>query len=117
MLFRSGVYAWENYKSYYSSRPSAQGALKLRYLGRKVTAGVSLDYNNRIKWMSMTPTGDFEVVRTPSTFRLGVSVEWRVSDRWAVFAEGRNLTGSKVYEWAYYYYDTPQGVLGAKITF
>lgn len=113
----AGVYAWENYKSYYSSRPSAQGALKLRYLGRKVTAGASLDYNNRIKWMSMTPAGDFEVVRTPSTFRLGVSVEWRVSDRWAVFAEGRNLTGSKVYEWAYYYYDTPQGVLGAKITF
>lgn len=113
----AGVYAWENYDSYYSSRPSAQGALKLRYLGRRISAGVSADYHNRIKWMSLAPNGDFEVVRTPATFQLGLNVEWRVNDRWAAFAEGRNLTGSKVYEWAYYYYDTPQFVLGAKITF
>ena len=52
-----------------------------------------------------------------STFCLNLDVEWRVTERWALFAEGRNLTGSTVYDWAYYYYDTAQGLLGVKFTF
>ena len=55
--------------------------------------------------------------RTPSTFCLNLDVEWRINERWAVYAEGRNLAGSTVYDWAYYYYDTAQGLLGVKFTF
>ena len=116
--FRAGVYAWENYDGFYSSRPSAEFGAALRYLGRKITAGVSFDYRNRIKWMNMDMgTGAIELYRTPSTFCLNLDVEWRVTERWALCAEGRNLTGSTVYDWAYYYYDTAQGLLGVKFTF
>lgn len=114
----AGVYAWENYDSFYSSRPSAEVGAALRYLGRKITAGLSLDYRDRIKWMNVNPeTGTLGFYRTPSTFCLNLDVEWRINERWAVYAEGRNLAGSTVYDWAYYYYDTAQGLLGVKFTF
>ncbi len=114
----AGVYAWENYDSFYSSRPSAEVGAALRYLGRKITAGLSLDYRDRIKWMNVNPeTGTLGLYRTPSTFCLNLDVEWRINERWAVYAEGRNLAGSTVYDWAYYYYDTAQGLLGVKFTF
>ena len=116
--FHAGVYAWENYDGFYSSRPSAEVGGALRYIGRKITAGVTLDYRNRIKWMDMDMNSNTIVeYRTPSTFCLNLDAEWRINDRWAVFAEGRNLTGSAVYDWAYYYYDTSQGLLGVKFTF
>ena len=114
----AGVYAWENYDSFYSSRPSAEVGAALRYLGRKITAGLALDYRDRIKWMNVNPeTGTLGLYRTPSTFCLNLDVEWRINERWAVYAEGRNLAGSTVYDWAYYYYDTAQGLLGVKFTF
>ena len=114
----AGVYAWENYDSFYSSRPSAEVGAALRYLGRKITAGLSLDYRDRIKWMNVNPeTGTLGLYRTPSTFCINLDVEWRINERWAVYAEGRNLAGSTVYDWAYYYYDTAQGLLGVKFTF
>ena len=119
---RAGVYVWENYNNFYSNRPNFNAGLSLRYDSRKIHAGVNLDYASAIKWMrldamaSMDGENQFTYTRTNDTLTLGVEVEWRVNERWAVYAEGRNLTGSKVYEWLNYYRSTAEGMFGVKFT-
>ena len=118
----AGVYAWEHYAGYYSNRPNFNVGTSLSYTSRKIRAGVTLDYASAIKWMTLgdTLTEDgkptFTYTRTDGTLTLGVEVEWRINDHWAVYAEGRNLTGSKVYEWLNYYRSTPEGMLGVKFS-
>ena len=93
----------------------------MRYTGRKVKAGVNVGYRGAINWMTLTDVeGESPVLRkvqTDGTFLLGAEVEWRINDRWGVYAEGRNLAGSNVYEWLCYYSDSPQGLLGVKVSF
>ena len=113
---------WENYDGYYSNRPNFNVGTSLSYLSRKIRAGVTLDYASAIKWMTLNDTlsedglPQFGYTKTNATLTLGVEVEWRITDRWAVYAEGRNLTGSKVYEWLNYYRSTPEGMLGVKFS-
>ena len=113
----AGLYVWENYDSHYASRPNFKWNMDVRYLGRKITAGVNLGYHSGIKWMTQDAQGEFSYVKTPSAFTLGLEAEWRINDRWAVFAEGRNLTGSAIYEWLHYYSDSAEGLLGVKMSF
>lgn len=113
----AGVYVWENYDSHYASRPNFKWDMDIRYLGRKITAGVNLGYQGGVKWMTQDAQGEFSYVKTPSVFTLGLEAEWRINDRWAVFAEGRNLTGSALYEWLHYYSDSAEGLFGVKFSF
>ncbi|MBO5687592.1 MAG: TonB-dependent receptor, partial [Alistipes sp.] len=104
------------------NRPNFNVGTSLSYLSRKIRAGVTLDYASAIKWMTLSDTlsedgiKQFTYTRTNGTLTLGVEVEWRINDRWAVYAEGRNLTGSKLYEWLNYYRSTPEGMLGVKFS-
>ena len=111
---------WENYDNYYSNRPNFNVGASLRFLSRRVKAAANLDYASAIKWMTLDGVVDgkpqFGYTQTDGTLTLGVEVEWRINDKWAVYAEGRNLTGSKVYEWLHYYRSTPGGMLGVKFT-
>lgn len=117
------AYIWENYDDYYNSRPNFELDLGLRYTGRRLTVGANLGYMGGIKWMTLAEVvgeggfPSFEATKTDSTFTLGLDAEWRINDNWAVFAEGRNLTGSKVYEWLHYYRDSAQGIVGVKFNF
>ena len=113
----AGLYVWENYDSHYASRPNFKWNMDVRYFGRKITAGVHLGSHSGIKWMTQDAQGEFSYVKTPSAFTLGLEAEWRINDRWAVFAEGRNLTGSAIYEWLHYYSDSAEGLLGVKMSF
>jgi lipopolysaccharide assembly outer membrane protein LptD (OstA) len=120
----AGVYVWENYDNFYSSRPNFDLDVRLQYTGRKFSAGVNVEYQGGIKWMTRTEeqTADGVVYKyistlTRNTINLGVDVEWRINDSWAVFAQGRNLTGSKLYEWLNYYTDSAQCIVGAKFSF
>ena len=120
----ASVYAWENYEGYYCNRPNFEFNLGLRYTGQKLMIGANLGYMSGVKWMTLDNregNADFKstfvATRTDATFTVGLEAEWRINDRWAVFAEGRNLTGSKVYEWLYYYRNTAQGIAGLKFNF
>lgn len=119
----TNVFVWENYEDYYSNRPNFEFDLALRYTGRKLTIGANLGFMSGVKWMTLADAGgggvlpSFTATKTDSTFTVGVDAEWRINDHWAVFAEGRNLTGSKVYEWLHYYRDTAQGIAGLKFNF
>ena len=112
-----GVYAWENYDSFYSNRPNFDFGLDLRYTGRKVSAGINLGYVSSIKWLTMGADSQMTYTQTDGTFTLGLEAEWRINERWAAFVEGRNLTGSRIYEWLNYYTDSAQGLVGFKFTF
>lgn len=118
---KAGVYVWENYDDFYSNRPNFNASLDLRYTGRKLHFGVGVGYQGPIKWMVADvlsgETRTFGYQRTDGTFLVGVDAEYRVNDRWSIFAEGRNLAGSKIYDWLGYYRDTQQCLLGVKITF
>lgn len=125
---KAGVYVWENYDDFYSNRPNFDATLGVRYLHRKFTAGVTAEYRGGIKWMTLMQYGQetlaetavenaFGYVKTDATFTLGLQAEYRINDRWRVYAEGRNLTGSKVYEWLNYYRDTAEGIVGVKMSF
>jgi hypothetical protein len=59
----------------------------------------------------------FSCVTTRNTVSLNLNVEYRINNRISVYAEGRNLTGSNIYEWLNYYYTTPRAMLGVKMTF
>ena len=112
-----GVFAWENYDSYYSNRPNFEFGFDMRYIGRKVTAGVNLGYKSSIKWLTMVDDAKMDYTKTSGTFTLGIDAEWRINEHWAVYVEGRNLTGSRLYEWLHYYTDSAQGLAGVKFTF
>ena len=130
---KAGVYVWENYGDYYANRPNFDASLGLRYLHRKFTVGVTAEYRSAIKWMTLQNATEgeelyaianpeelkpaFGYTKTDATFLLGVKAEYRINDRWSVYAEGRNLTGSKVYEWLNYYRDTAEGIVGVKLSF
>ena len=127
---KAGVYAWENYDNHYSNRPNFETALKLSFIARRFTADVNLAYRGGIKWMTLAevesdgnyemsapPTLEFSHVKTDNELTLGLYAEYRINNRWGVYAEGRNLTGSKVYEWLGYYRDSAEGLLGVKFTF
>ena len=117
------AYVWDNYENYYNSRPNFEFELGLRYTGRRITIGANLDYASAIKWMTLAEAGgdgrqpSFVATQTDATFTVGLDAEWRINDNWAVFAEGRNLTGSRVYEWLHYYRDTAECLLGLKFNF
>lgn len=119
-----GAYVWENYDDFYSSRPNFDLDVRLQYTGRKFSAGVGVEYQGGIKWMTrkeeQTADGvvyDYVATTTRNTINLDVDVEWRINDSWAVFAQGRNLTGGKLYEWLNYYTDSAQCIVGAKFSF
>ena len=137
---KAGAYVWENYGDYYANRPNLEASLGLRYLHRKFTVGVTAEYRSAIKWMTLQPTESgeelyyavaapaesgesavakpqFGYTKTDATFLLGVQAEYRINDRWRVYAEGRNLTGSKVYEWLNYYRHSAEGIVGVKMSF
>ena len=123
--FTAGIYAFEDYGNYYANRPNFEAALDLRVITRELKIDINFGYASGTKWMTLVEqfneSGDivkgFGYIRTDDVFNLGLSAEWRVCDRLAIFAEGRNLTGSHIYEWLHYYQSTPQGLLGVKMTF
>ena len=119
-----GAYVWENYDNFYSSRPNFDLDVKLCYTGRRLSIGANLEYQSSIKWMTLgereTPEGvvpDFVCTQTPTTFIVGLDAEWRINDHWGVYAQARNLTGGKIYEWLHYYDDAVQGLIGVKYSF
>ena len=119
-----GAYVWENYDNFYSSRPNFDLDVRLGYTGRRLSVGANLEFQNGIKWMTLgereTPEGivpDFVLKQTPTTFIVGLDAEWRINDHWGVYAQARNLTGGKIYEWLHYYDDSVQGLVGVKYSF
>lgn len=118
----ANVRIYENNDYLPDIKPKFNTAVDVRFLGRKITAEVNLDYRSEQRWLQhFDATPEREAyngwVSTKGEFELGAMVEWQINDRWGVYLEGRNLTGSEIHEWLHYYTSSPQGLLGVKMNF
>lgn len=120
----AGAYVWENYDGFYSNRPNFDIDVELRYTGRRFSAGVEMECDSAIKWMTLVERETEEgvvpaygYIQTHPTIMVNLDAQWRINERWAVFAQGRNLTGGKLYDWLHYYRHSPQCVVGVKFGF
>lgn len=103
-------------------KPKFRSDVVLRYVGRKIMADVTLDYASKMRWLQYNEAvGDTPayntILTTDAELQLGAKVEWQVSDRWGLYLEGRNLTGSEIHEWLHYYTSSPQAFVGVKMNF
>ena len=103
-------------------KPKFNTSVDVRFMGRKIAAEVNLDYRSERRWLRhFDATADHEAyngwVSTDGEFELGALIEWQINDRWGVYVEGRNLTGSQIHEWLHYYTSSPQGMVGVKMNF
>lgn len=103
-------------------KPGFVSNIDLRYIGRKISAGVSLDYRSKHPWLQYAKSVDTgetycATVYTADEFELGANIEWHINDRWGVYVECINLTGERVYEWLHYYTSSPQVLVGVKMNF
>ena len=103
-------------------KPKFNTSVDVRFMGRKISAEVNLDYRSERRWLRhFDATADHEAyngwVSTDGEFELGALIEWQINDRWGVYVEGRNLTGSQIHEWLHYYTSSPQGMAGVKMNF
>ena len=103
-------------------KPKFNTSVDVRFMGRKISAEVNLDYRSERRWLRhFDATADHEAyngwVSTDGEFELGALIEWQINDRWGVYVEGRNLTGSQIQEWLHYYTSSPQGMVGVKMNF
>ena len=107
---------WESEGKMYSHDPKLNASLALRYIGRRLTVGVKPAYVSSSRWM-VKDVDKYSYITTKGYFDLGLQAEYRITERWVAFAEGRNLTGSNIHEWLNYYRSSVEGMLGVKFTF
>ena len=100
--------------------PEFEGTVQARYTHPKFSVGLlfnlqSIRYISSLRYESYLGTGDIydgkqtwhridvrsiENYRIPFTVDLGLDVNWFVSKRVTVYAEGRNLCNNRYYDWA-----------------
>lgn len=86
----------------FSERVSAWASADVigkRYFRYVEYSAANEGYSETIKYSSVAPMVD-----------LGLGVDFKINDRWAVYAEGDNLAGSKLY------HDPHYPSIGAKVT-
>lgn len=110
------IQLWDSEGDMYDPQPNLLASLALRYTGRRLNIGVEPAYVGASKWM-VKELDTYGYVKTDGYLDLSLQAEYSITPRWVLFAEGRNLTGSKIYEWLHYYRSTAEGIVGVKFTF
>lgn len=91
--------------------PAFEGHFRLRYEGRKVSFHAGVEMQSRRQW-SMLRSGaaddpqllehPYARLRVPFAADLRAGVDWRVSPRTVIFAEGDNLLNRRLCRWPLY---------------
>lgn len=124
--YRYNNRAWLEGKKLCGGRPAFEGAFKIDYRHRKFSMGASARVLG-VRYFSvyMGEVSDSEGVtshltmncRIPVTIDVGAYVDWHLSRRVTIFAEGRNLANQKLYEWPGYPELGANFTAGVKLTF
>lgn len=126
LLMTLGVhgYIYNDDTKYANGAPSFTGNFGARYEGRKIAFGVSVWLQSSRSWTSLSrqiaaavPYVIRSSVRVPFGTDLRVNFDWKVSTRLTLFAEGRNLSNRKLYEFADYPEYGANFTVGAKLNF
>lgn len=89
----------------HSGCPAFRGELTARYDHRKITFGAGIYMQSDRKWSVRTWDGvnfDWGTYEAPFACDLRVDFGWKVTQMVTVFAEGRNLANSALYEYPWY---------------
>ena len=103
---------YKKYANVEIARPNLEADLAVRYVHRKFAVGLNAALVSSTKWsvvtsdsQSTTAAHDISTATTKSFgtyIDLGLSADWFVSKQCTLFIEGRNLTNSNIYRWAFY---------------
>jgi hypothetical protein len=90
-----------------NARPNIEATFSVRYTHPKFSIGASADLVGASKWTAITNYGSGETfraivdanqsVRIPTTVDVGVNLDWYVSEKCTIFAEGGNLANMNIY--------------------
>lgn len=85
--------------------PDFEGTIQARYHHRKFSVGLLFNLQSNRYISQVDPVSSFreheilQNLRIPYTVDLGLNVDWYVSKRVTVYAEGRNLCNRRIYDW------------------
>ncbi|MBQ7856312.1 MAG: hypothetical protein IJ348_04260 [Alistipes sp.] len=107
--------------------PSIEARVALKYTHRKFSIGASADVVGASRWTAITtyrPGETFNTivdinsgVRVPATVDVGVNLDWHISDKCTLFAEGHNLANMNIYRWVFYREYGANFTVGVKMQF
>lgn len=102
--------------------PSFEGFVKAQYDGRKVSFGVAAEMQSPRSWTALLWNADMEeyvsgFFEAPFGVDLRVNLDWRISGKVTLFAEGRNLANRKLYRYAFYPEYGANCTVGVKLDF
>ena len=100
-----------------NSKPSLLGNIGVRYTHSKFAIGTTAELVGATRWSVGTAVEDSAVVTYPMYVDLDVTFDWFISKKCTLYAEGRNLTNSKIYHWALYKEYGVGAIMGVKIQF
>ncbi len=110
-----------------NARPNIEATFSVRYTHPKFSIGASADLVGASKWTAITNYGSGETfraivdanqsVRVPATVDVGVNLDWYVSEKCTIFAEGGNLANMNIYRWAFYREYGANFTVGVKMQF
>jgi len=103
-----------------NGEPGFRADAAIRYRGRKIAFGVSARAESERRWSLFVARGEAvaeERYSVPFAVDLGVDFEWRISERVALFAEGRNLIDRRLYDYPLYPGYGANCTAGAKVAF
>ena len=97
--------------------PKVEGVFRVRYTHSRFTIAAAVEAAGRRHWSvrgAGIVSGEFTA---PATADVSLWAEYAVTRRLAVFAEGRNLANTTLYDWANYYRNSINFRAGVKIDF
>ena len=110
-------YHFDDYRAIYLvADPNMRGNLSAEYTLRKLKFYVGADMMGARRITDLS-NGSFDVIKMPLTFDLGAGVSYRVNRMVEVFADGKNLLNSKIYDYAHYLRPGIGFMLGVKMDF
>lgn len=92
----------------HNGAPSFKGKLHAQYDGRKIAfgAGVWLQSVRKWSWVEQSASepseANYTTYEVPFAVDLRVNLDWKVSGRVTLFAEGRNLINRRLYEYPWH---------------
>ena len=104
--------------------PPVEAQLKVRYIHKKFTLGLSADLYGPTKWTYIRNTSIFSeeqsgVFEAPTSLDLSLYGDWRVGKACTLYLEGNNLLGDVLptYRWAFYREMGASFTVGVKVQF
>ena len=113
---------YTNFANVNSAKPPVTASLRLRYSHRKFAIGASAELQGVSKWTgynidATTVTAEKNTINVPATVDVGLTVDWYVSKRCTIFAEGNNLANMNIYKWVFYREYGASFTAGVKVQF